>query len=150
MLEVLIVIIILGIIAAIAVPRISSASDNAKANALMGSLREVRSRLEVYGAEHGGKYPDSRFVAQMTQYTDEQGNVSAAADPKFPFGPYLHEVPANPFSKSTQIRFLLFAGQTFGASALDRGWTYNVATGEFAADLADSRVTLDGTLLNKV
>ena len=143
LLELVIVMFILGILAAIAIPRIGSTADRAKAEAVESSLQEVRNRIEVYSAEHLGCIPGLQFVAQMTQYTDDQGTANAAPSPKFPFGPYLHEIPKNPYSGSAAIRFLMTAGQTQGARTVDRGWTYNVVTGEFAADCSDTRVTVD-------
>jgi prepilin-type N-terminal cleavage/methylation domain-containing protein len=150
LLELIIVIVIIAIIAAIAVPRLSTGTANTKTQALLSSLQEVRDRIDAYAAEHGGKFPDLRFVEQMTQYTDEPGNVSEKPDPKYPFGPYLAKIPVNPYSNSNSIRFLLSAGQSLGARQQDRGWTYNVATGEFNPDLADARVTDAGTPMNKL
>ncbi|MBM4018403.1 MAG: type II secretion system protein [Planctomycetes bacterium] len=148
LLELVIVMLILAVLAAIAIPRFSATSENAKTNALQRSLQLVRDRLEAYKAEHAGAYPDLKFVEQMTQYSDDRGNVSPTPDPRFPLGPYLSRIPDNPFSGSNAVRFLLFEGQALGARLLDRGWTYNIQTGEFAPDLTDTRALVDGTLLN--
>jgi general secretion pathway protein G len=152
LLELVIVMLIMGVLAAIAIPRIGNASERAKAEAVESSLQEVRNRIEVYKAEHLGRIPGLQFVAQMTQYTNELGTANAARSPKFLFGPYLREIPKNPYSGSTAVRFLLTAGQSQAARTVDRGWTYNVATGEFAADCSDTRVTVDtqATPLNKL
>jgi general secretion pathway protein G len=148
LLELVIVIVIMGILAAIAVPRIVGASDRAKAEALSNDLAEVRNGIEVYKAEHQGRVPGLQFVAQMTQYSDETGTTSDKPGPKFPFGPYLKEIPKNPYSGKDTVRFLLLAGQSAGARAIDRGWTYNVVTGEFGADCADTRVDPVGVPVN--
>jgi type II secretion system protein G len=148
LLELVIVIVILGILAAIAIPRMSSGSENAKAQALLASLNEIRNCIEVYKAEHVGSLPNLQFVAQMTQYTDDHGKTSATPSPQFPYGPYLREIPKNPYSGLNTVRFILLAGQTSAARATDRGWTYNVVTGEFAADCSDSRVDSKGVSLN--
>jgi general secretion pathway protein G len=152
MMELVIVMLIMGVLAAIAIPRIGSSAERAKAEAVEATLSQVRSCIEVYKAEHQGRIPGLQFVAQMTQYTDDQGNTSADPSPKFPFGPYLRDIPKNPYSGSATVRFLTSVGQTQEARSVDRGWTYNVATGEFAADCSDTRVTVDvhATPLNKL
>jgi general secretion pathway protein G len=152
MMELVIVMLIMGVLAAIAIPRIGTGSERAKAEAVAASLAQVRTCIEVYKAEHQGRIPDLQFVAQMTQYTDDQGNTSADPSPKLPFGPYLRDIPRNPYSGSATVRFLTSAGQAQEARSVDRGWTYNVATGEFAADCSDTRVTVDtqATPLNKL
>ena len=148
LLELVIVIVIMGVLAAIAVPRIVGASERAKAEAVSNDLAEVRNAIEVYKAEHQGRIPGLQFVAQMTQYSNETGTTSANRGPKFPFGPYLKEIPKNPYSGKNTVRFLLQAAQSAGTRATDRGWTYNTVTGEFAADCADTRVDVTGVSVN--
>ena len=143
MMELVIVMLIMGVLAAIAIPRMSGGSENAKAQALLASLAEVRNRIEVYKAEHLGHMPGLTFVAQMTQYTDDQGATSDSLSPKYPYGPYLRAIPKNPYSGSNVVRFILTAGQAQAARSKDLGWTYNVATSEFDADCSDTRVTVD-------
>ena len=48
------VIVILGIIAAIAIPRLSRGSDGAAEGALKRDLQVLRGALELYRAEHDG------------------------------------------------------------------------------------------------
>ena len=104
--ELVIVVVIIGVIASIAVPRMSSAAANAEANALEATLAGVRKAIDLYYAEHG-KYPgyapatglrnDENFVKQLLMYTDESGNMNAAPSTTFRFGPYLRKpFPKNP------------------------------------------------------
>jgi general secretion pathway protein G len=148
--ELIIVMVIIGVLAAIAIPRMGGGAENAKVQALQASLEEVRGRIEVYKAEHQGSIPGLQFVAQMTQYTDDQGKTSDTPSPKFPYGPYLLVIPKNPYSGINTVRFLMFAGQTSGARATDYGWTYNVVMGEFNADCSDARVDAKGVSLNSL
>ncbi len=100
------VVTIIGIIAAIAVPRMSQASSRASANALQATLANVRKAIDCYYAEHG-KYPGytpgtnspdgDAFVKQLTMYTNLSGASNATyGDPYF-YGPYLRSpFPKNP------------------------------------------------------
>lgn len=118
--EILIVVIILGILAAIVIPQFTDASTNARTNSMTSSLQTVRSQLELYKVQHNDNYPAlDTFSAQMTAKTDISG---AAGDD---FGPYLHDVPPNPFTNTNTVG----AGEV-GSSA----WYYNATTGEFRAN----------------
>ncbi len=95
--ELVIVVVIIGVLAAIAIPRFSRAADGAADAALKQNLRTMREALEMYKAEHKGAVPkDATAAEQLTQYTDLAGNVSATASDVHPFGPYLHRVPPLP------------------------------------------------------
>ena len=118
--EILIVVIILGILAAIVVPQFTEASDDAKLSNLTTNLQSVRAQLELYRLQHNGGYPSS-LVTQLTTGTKADG--TAGSD----FGPYLQQVPANPYI-SDAVKTLLVDG------AVGSGWKYTAASGEFLAN----------------
>src|SRR5918996_4328030 len=55
--ELLIVVIILAVLAAIIVPQFSSATKDAQDAALDANLSSIRSAIELYRAQHNGAYP---------------------------------------------------------------------------------------------
>ena len=119
--EVLIVVIVLGILAAIVVPQFSSASEDATLSALQTTLQTMRAQLELYKLQHTGTYPTlAAFTAQMTAQT----NISGAAGTDF--GPYILAVPVNPFTNVSTL--------TTNAASAGQGWYYNETTGEFRAN----------------
>jgi len=122
--EILIVVIILGILAAIVVPQFTEASGDAKISALSSDLQTVRSQLQLYKLQHGGAWPTDP-VTQLTTQTDAAG--AAGTD----FGPYLTKFPTNPFTDSADVD----VGGTKGDGT--HAWYFNSATGEFAPDDAD-------------
>ena len=124
--EILIVVVILGILAAIVIPQFTNASESAKSSSLQSQLQTIRSQLELYQVQHNGNYPaaggngaaagDLPTWAQMTTKTDVDGvAVAAGADG---FGPYLQQCPTNPFVNSN-----VFADH----------FTYDAATGTISA-----------------
>ena len=137
--EILIVVIILGILAAIVIPQFTEASNNARESALSSDLQTVRSQLELYKVQHLENYPTAAtFVSQLTSRTNQAGTVmpadGAAAD--YPYGPYLQKFPTNPF----------IAGDTAddvstGAAAVpgngSTGWYFDTSSGTFSANDAD-------------
>ena len=95
--EILIVVIILGILAAIVIPQFTEASNDARASALASDLQTVRSQLELYKVQHLDTYPAKATVAdQLTKRTNQAGTIGDDAN-TYPYGPYLQKFPTNPF-----------------------------------------------------
>src|SRR5665213_58947 len=83
LIEILIVVIILGILAAIVIPQFTNASTEAKQSSMASQLQTLRSQIGTYVAQHGGTSPT--LWAQLTEETDSSGTVSTSANG---FGPY--------------------------------------------------------------
>src|SRR3954452_23602155 len=82
--EILIVVIILGILAAIVIPQFTNASQDARKNSLTSQLQTIRSQLELYKMQHLDKAPDLLFKtgtstdwSQLTLKTDKFGSTGA-------------------------------------------------------------------------
>ena len=120
LIEVLIVVIILGILAAVVIPQFSDASSDAKLSALQTNLHTIRSQLQLYKMQHNDTWPTlASFTAQMTAGTKADGTVGTD------YGPYLLSIPNNPYTSAN----------TVGAGALDSSaWYYDQAAGTFRAN----------------
>jgi general secretion pathway protein G len=145
--EILIVVLILGILAAIALPQFGQASSDARISGLKTDLQSVRGQIQTYKMQHDD-YPDADFINQLTQHSDASGGTSAASDSTHVFGPYMDALPINPISNSRAMRVVTGASTVFTAPTSDGGWWYNSTTGEFRPDLKDTRVLSDGTKYN--
>ena len=124
--EILIVVVILGILAAIVIPQFTQASTEAKVSSLQSNLQSIRSQIELYKIQHNDNPPTSEatFVTQMTTQTDVAG--AAGTD----FGPYLQKMPVNPFSGLSVI------GTDAGGAGCD--WIYiNAGSGQYTFDVGD-------------
>jgi general secretion pathway protein G len=131
--EILIVVVILGILAAIVVPQFTQASTEAKMNSLCSNLQSLRSQIELYKVQHNDTAPlAATFSAQMTQTSDVSGATSGSKtrDATHAYGPYLERVPDNPFDNSTAVSAV--ANQAAAGSGA--GWAYVNATGEIYAN----------------
>lgn len=114
--EILIVVIILGILAAIVIPQFTSASTEARENSLRSQLQTLRSQIELYKLQHGDAVPDLiTSWAPLTGTTTFGGNN---------YGPYLQTVPANPLNNSSTVA---------AAPAAGVGFVYNATTGAIQA-----------------
>ena len=131
--EILIVVVILGILAAIVIPQFTDASTEAKTSSLCSDLQTVRSQLELYKIQHNDALPvpesGGATWTEMTMYTDISGNTNATKTAVYKYGPYLQKIPTNPFNDSSVIDV---DGATIGDSG--GGWNFNTTTGAFYAD----------------
>jgi prepilin-type N-terminal cleavage/methylation domain-containing protein len=92
--ELVIVVVILGIIAAIAIPRMSRGAQGAVESRLRSDLAVLRAAINLYAAEHNATFPTTgNFVAQLTTYTDIDGNTSATRTGNYIYGPYIEAIP---------------------------------------------------------
>lgn len=133
--EILIVVVILGILAAIVIPQFTEASTEAKLSSLCSDLQTTRSQLELYKVQHNDVLPlpeaGGATWNRMTQYTDIAGNLNALKTAVFCYGPYLQKIPVNQFNDLTTVR-VEAGGSTAGANT--HGWTLQTDTGVFQAD----------------
>jgi len=150
--EILVVVLVLGILAALVLPSYSNATSMAKSSALRDDLRLLRSQIGMYTAQHRDVAPgypggdtsasptQAAFIGQLTGHSDAAGNLSDAADAVYKYGPYLHRMPANPINDSMAVRFVaanaIFPDEPEG----EEGWVYQPSTGRIAANVAGEDV----------
>ncbi len=138
--ELVIVVVIVGLLAAIAIPRFSRGAKGATDSALAGDLAVLRNAIEMYAAEHSGNFPAAAtFTAQLTQYSNLAGATSITKTSTHPYGPYLHAVPA--LKDGDKAGNALVAAQdgvpTAENSTEDVGWLYDPSTGRIWANELD-------------
>lgn len=164
--ELLIVVIMLAILAAIVVPQFASSTDDAKASAADTSLANLRSVIDLYYQQHG-EYPGSltavpascsgtagtgvatggagttaatAFIEQLSLYTDADGGACSVGDTTtFKFGPYLKKatIPAEPFKGSAALEVVAAGDLNMGATAGDPGgYKYDTKTGRIIINIA--------------
>ena len=123
LIEILIVVIILGILAAIVIPQFTNASQDARESALLSQLQTLRSQIEIYKLQHMDKLPD--IVTNwnpMTTKTDIDGGVAGALD----YGPYMQSAPTNPVNTLSNVTN---GDSALAAAAADCGFIYDYNAG---------------------
>jgi type II secretory pathway pseudopilin PulG len=111
---------ILGILAAVAAPKLLGTSSSASDNGLKETLGVVRDAIERYAAEHGGTLPDGTSEATF----------------KAAMLPYLRVFPKSPLTNTDTVAIATSAGTTTPAGA--QAWMYNKADGTFIVNNATS------------
>ena len=162
--ELLIVVIILALLAAIVVPQFGASTDDTKASSLDTTLVNMRSALDLYYQQHG-HYPgavtavpaagcaapatsgtgtavddatrQTAFLDQMALYTDAAGGACSIKDATFKYGPYLKKrvIPTNPVNSLATMTTVTTGDLLMaGDGAAAGAWKYDVTSGKFIAN----------------
>ena len=141
--EIILVVTILGILAAIIFPTLQGQIVSARESAAKDSLRTMRTQIELYKLQHKGTPPgyangnpvgEAMLQLQFTATSTETGAVSPSTVPSDPYvnGPYIRKMPESPFNSLSNIAYVAeataFSDAVNGTSS---GWLYKKETGEF-------------------
>src|SRR4051812_22563734 len=133
LIELVVVVMILGILAAVAAPKLLGTSATAADNGLKGTLGVVRDAIERYTAEHGGALPGTV--------------VATEAGLKSDLLPYLRGVfPKSPLTNTNTVKIATAAGTMTPGGG--EAWQYNKVDGGFICNSganmkSDQTVTYD-------
>jgi prepilin-type N-terminal cleavage/methylation domain-containing protein len=140
--EILIVVVLLGVLAAIVIPSIGSGATSARESTLAMNLNLLRRFIPVYTSQHlevPPGYPncdrtaaptEQAFVEQAILSSTSEGQTAARGTAGYQWGPYLSDIPKNPFNKRDSI-LMLGDVEDFPSVADDQyGWIFKAATGE--------------------
>jgi general secretion pathway protein G len=116
--EILIVVVILGILAAIVVPQFTNATQDAQAGNIKAQLDTLNNQIELFKARTNA-YPT---VTELN--TAATSNASFTTWGPMIDGGYLKAPPKNPFNGSSTVA---------AAAAAGVGWHYDAATGVLGA-----------------
>jgi general secretion pathway protein G len=132
--EILIVVIILGILAAIVIPQFSNASTSARQSNLTTQLQSLQEQISYYKLQHNNTNPllITTGWTVLTEYTDISGNVSATSDATHIYGPYFPTAPVNPLTAAAN------ASVVATDPSSSPGWVYSETTGKIYATGTDS------------
>ena len=135
--ELVVVIMILGILAAVAAPKFLNTSSKATDSGIKQSVAVIRDAIELYASENGGDLP---------------GKDGVEATFKSDLDPYLRGVATFPNcpvgAKNDQVKMTAGAGPVAGDAVPTKGWNYGYECGEFivnysAATNSDATVNYD-------
>jgi general secretion pathway protein G len=141
LIEVLVVVSILGILAAIVLPMFRGNSAQAKESVAQDAIGIMRSQIELYRFEHQGLVPGymNGVQATTTVLTNQFIGTSSITgmaralrtpDNTYVYGPYLEKLPANPFNNLSTIKYVPKATVFSTAADKTTGWLYKKETAE--------------------
>ena len=138
--EILIVVIILGILAAIVIPQFTNASQDARVSSLQSLTQTIRSQVELYKLQHGDQLPNLvgaaadksnwNSLVNVTYYPYGADVFTSVATSKT-FGPYMQSAPVNPLNNSHSVVAATGPALTDNAAlaVATTGWVYHFGGG---------------------
>lgn len=116
LIELVVVVLILGIIAAVAAPKMFDTATDARTNSTRQSLAVVRDAIELYRAQNAAYPPAATLATSLESYI--RGPFPSAQ---------IGNTNANVFASSANPVVVGGSGE---------GWAYNQSTGEFVVNHA--------------
>ncbi len=124
--ELLIVVIILGILAAVVIPQFNSAASESKEASLASNLASLRQTIELYKVQHDDAYP-TKLAIQLTEQTNAKGNAGTQ------YGPYIRNgMPKNAVNGLNNVTHVATMPSSPDGSS---GWLYDTVTGDLRANV---------------
>lgn len=152
--ELLIVVIILAILAAIVIPQFSNATTDTQESALDSNLGSMRNAIELYKAQHvtypggvaatggagaatcatpgaGAIDTSQAALAHLLNYSDRNGNTCTVGDAvNYKYGPYLRKaLPVDPITQKNDL-VVTATGAPIVPAAATGGWAYDTKSGQ--------------------
>lgn len=139
--EILIVVVILGILATIVIPKLSNATQIASESTLKEDLRIMRAQIQIYRFQHNevmpgrtaGGYDADVLRRQLTMGSNIAGDTGAPGNPDYPYGPYMRQLLTNPMNNKSTVQIVDGLGELPDADD-SHGWMYQPETNTFVAD----------------
>jgi type II secretory pathway pseudopilin PulG len=134
-----VVVMIIGILATIAAPRLFGTAGRAADGAALQSLGVIRNAIDTFAAQHGGAFPGADGQ-EATFKSDLASGLRGADFPKCPVGA----------AKNNAVRMMAGTGSvaaSIGGTDATQSWVYHFETGDFnvnsAATSSDGATTYD-------
>lgn len=134
LIELVIVLVVIGIVGAIAIPKLGGATARGVDAQVIASLGHFQRAVDLYMAEHMNRSPAHEadgsvntsmiaFARRLVQTSDEDGNLNGM------FGPYLRAIPTNMANGKAIVRI---DGAAAGANT--HGWRFDSSRRVIEAD----------------
>ncbi len=144
--EILIVVVLLGVLAAIVIPSVARSGTTARESALASDVSLLRRFILIYKSHHlevAPGYPNGNesatptgdvFTEQATLSSNSSGRTAAIGTPGFPYGPYLSRLPVNPLNNLSAVQMVSNDNPFPAAADNSHGWICKPQTGEIRPD----------------
>ena len=120
--EVLVVVVVLGILAAIVIVLVKPSGEDTRKSSLFTQLKIIRSSLQRYHLHHNSVYPTLAQLQANWDVITQKTLTDGTVDTNGEHGPYLKTPPINSFELSSTVEAVGGAGPAVG-------WIYDAISG---------------------
>lgn len=120
LIEVVALLFVAGVVAAVAIPETRTATPEHQTRALIDALEDVRTAVEQYRRDHGADFPTLQMLDELTESARTLRSRQG-------FAAYLDRLPVNPFTNGKQIA-------PTNAPIGTADWVYDPESGIFKAN----------------
>ncbi len=136
--ELVVVVMILGVLAAVAAPKFLNTSARATDNGIRQTLAVVRNAIELYAAENAGSLPATTDATQAGFLADLDPYLRGTF-PRCPVG-----------AKNANIKISTDAAGPVADASPSEGWQYNNQTGDFIVNSTDTLASDNAITYNQL
>jgi general secretion pathway protein G len=119
----MIVVLIIGVLAAIVIPKFSTASAQTRDTAAQTTLQYLRGQIELFKGQHGGIPPQTTGMWTLLRSPTALTETNVAVPVGTAYGPYFKAAPVNPWNNATGVSTL--------ANDVNAGWYYTATTADY-------------------
>jgi len=127
--ELMIVVAVIGILAALSIPYLHNHATQAKEAAAKDNLRILREAISFYAVQHGDTAPGYPGNDRSDTPTEDSFRLQLIVEQN-----YLRKTPSNPFNGLDTIRIIGNAEAFPAEGTGNYGWLYQPATGNIRVD----------------
>ena len=140
LIEILMVVTLIGVLAAIVIPKFSNASELARQTMLADNLRMLRMQVSVFRAQHMGVSPgypgcdvsqaptEAALSAQLTRASDADGGLADPGTDGYIYGPYINSMLENPVNGKVTVQIIGDAEEFPDEGDNSHGYVYQPST----------------------
>ena len=135
--EVLIVVVIMAVLAAVVIPQFTSSTEDAKRSTGQFNVSTIRSIIQAYKGQHKNSNPPfdatNKTLTVLLNKTKNDGTVD---NTNGMYGPYLLSFPENPYTGVRDVKLITNnpAKASDVTAGLAGGWLYNETSGNIWLD----------------
>ncbi len=132
--ELVIVVLILGLLAAIIIPKFTNATETSRNTSVMTTLSYLRGQIEVFKSQHANSPPQITGMWTLLQHSSDTAETATANPVGTSYGPYFRSTPLNVWNGLT--------GVTSANIDTTAGWYYTATSNSYDLRIRD----LDGSV----
>ena len=135
--EILVVVVILGILAAIVIPQFTNATSNTRDTSVTTTLQYLRGQIELFKSQHASIPPQTGTLWTLLQTASDTTETASDTPTGTKYGPYFRNSPLNAWNGQTAVNN--------AATDTAAGWYYTANTADYELRIRNTNGSINYT-----